>query len=270
MSDAADVLIDHAWLDNQRGEVMLVDTRPAKEYWAGHLRGARHLDPAAATSFDSSPAGIAALGEQARWIFSVLGIGADDVVIFYDNHTDVRAARAAWLLHYVGHDAVHVLDGGLAALDAPDLTTEASPVVARQVTGAPRSDIIADANYIRDHLDRDGVQILDVRRATEFYGEEVRAKRAGAIPHALHRDYIANNDAAGKVRPADELAAAFAQIGLKRDREIIVYCGGGARAAHAYFALRRAGFPQVRNYYGSWSEWGNRDDLPVQVFNRPE
>ncbi|MGB3070656.1 MAG: sulfurtransferase [Ottowia sp.] len=259
------LLLDEQWLSHHLSDpaVVLIDTRPAKDYWQGHLPGARHLDISLFSHYDTSPSGLASLIAQYEWIFSSLGVSREQRVVFYEDRSDSRAARGAWLLEYLGHTAVSLLDGGLSALRQTALTTEAAAYTPTRFQATPVPQAVIGHAEIQDRRSDGQLQILDTRRATEYFGEEVRAKRAGAIPGALHRDYADNIDASGRFKPASELRTAFADLGLEPDREVAVYCGGGVRAAHTYFALKLAGYSVPRNYTGSWGEWGNREDLPL-------
>jgi thiosulfate/3-mercaptopyruvate sulfurtransferase len=91
------------------------------------------------------------------------------------------------------------------------------------------------------------------------------AARGGAIPHAVHIEWTRNLDAQSEFKPAAELRAMYEGAGVTPDREVVSYCQGGYRAAHTYLALRLLGYPRLRNYVGSWREWGNRTDLPIEV-----
>jgi thiosulfate/3-mercaptopyruvate sulfurtransferase len=93
----------------------------------------------------------------------------------------------------------------------------------------------------------------------------VRAARGGTIPGAVHLEWLNHLDDRGAVRDADELRALFARHGVTPDQEVIPFCGGGYRSAHAYLVLTMLGYPRVRNYLGSWGEWGNRPELPVET-----
>ena len=107
--------------------------------------------------------------------------------------------------------------------------------------------------------------ILDTRSDDEYCGTTVRAKRGGAIPGAVHIEWTQNLTPEGEFKPAAELRAMYEHAGVTPDREVITYCQGGYRAAHAYLALRLLGYPRVRSYVGSWKEWGDREDLPIEV-----
>ncbi|HLX38825.1 MAG TPA: rhodanese-like domain-containing protein [Candidatus Binataceae bacterium] len=270
MASNAEFLVDARWFAAHRNDANLVilDTRAPKDFWAGHLAGARNFDPFPFHYSESSERGINEFKDQLRWIFSALGITTRHAVLCYENDSGMRATRVAWALEWMGHPNAKILDGGLKALAAEKLVTEVKAFAPIAYDGTPIDDASASLDYVVGHIADRGTQIFDVRSDAEYYSERVRAKHGGAIPSAIHLDWTASQDASGAFKSADELRAQFAKLGLHPENEVIPYCQGGYRAAHAYYALRLAGFPRVRNYWGSWGEWGNRDDTPIEHIRR--
>jgi thiosulfate/3-mercaptopyruvate sulfurtransferase len=105
---------------------------------------------------------------------------------------------------------------------------------------------------------------VDTRSDAEYTGALVRAKRGGAIPGAVHLEWTNNLDGRGFFKSAEELKEMYAAREITPDKEVIPHCQGAYRSAHTYLALRLIGYPNVRNYLGSWGEWGNRPDLPIE------
>lgn len=263
MSNATTV--DAAWLQARPASsgVVLVDTRPAAEYWSGHLPGARHFDPTAFPLTDTGEKSIQRLETQLAWAFSALGIAADSLVVFYENKVDVRATRAAWLLEYAGHAQLALLEGGLAGAGDIALTNAAPAYVPTDFRLQPVRELLVGADELAA-LIRDGtVRVVDTRKLADYQGQESSARRAGRIPGALHADYLAAGG--GRLDGTAALAARLAEAGIGAGDRIVTYCVGGGRAAHAYYALKRAGYAGVCVYAGSWNEWGNRDDLEVDT-----
>jgi thiosulfate/3-mercaptopyruvate sulfurtransferase len=262
----ADFLIDPQWLAAHITDpaVVFIDTRTPAEYWAGHLEGARHFDPFPFHHGDTGEAGMNDFRGQLAWIFSALGITGHETVVFYENESGMRATRGAWLLEYMGHPSVRMLDGGLQRITDKRLVTTSFAVAPSNFQSTPCADALATYQYVADHLGHQAVQIFDVRSDEEYFGERVRARRGGTIPGSIHRDWRGALDDRGAFKSPAQLRQEFERIGLRPDREIIPYCQGGYRSANAYYALRLAGYPRVRNYLGSWGEWGNREDLPIE------
>ena len=249
----------------------LIDTRPAEEFAAGHLPGAAHLDLFGMSLIDTRPEPLRAFLWMIEHLMAARGVDFGRTVVLYENDSGMRAARGFWFLEHFGHPAVKVLDGGMNAWRAAGhpITTDARAPARTEWTGERLRENLATVEDVRAALGRPGVRIVDTRSDEEYTGALVRAARGGAIPGAVHIEWRKNLTPAGDFKPADELRAMYEDAGVLPDREVITYCQGGYRAAHTYLALRLLGFPRVRAYLGSWKEWGDRTDLPIEHPTKP-
>jgi thiosulfate/3-mercaptopyruvate sulfurtransferase len=246
--------------------VSIIDTRPAELFAAGRIAGARHFDPYFVNCDDTDPAPLASFTRMWANLLGWRGVKASDTIVFYGEFTDMCAARAFWFAEYLGHERAHVLDGGVTAWTTAGMPLEDDGEPPMPVKFAYRvaADRVATYTDILQAKDNPDCIILDNRSRAEFTGEDCRATHGGAIPTARHRDWEDLYDAAtGCMRPASTLRDAFESLGATPDKEITVYCNTGFRSAHAYLALRLLNYPRVRNYVGSWQEWGNRDGMPI-------
>jgi len=248
---------------------LVLDLRPAEAYAAGHLPGAVHLDLFGISLIDTDPAPLKAFLWILEHLLASRGVTASRHVVVYDEKSGMRAARAFWALEYFGHEHTRMLDGGFGAWHAGGFPAGTAPVTPESTswTGTPVADRIASYRDVWDRLAATDVVILDTRSDGEFHGTTVRAARGGCIPGAVHIEWTTNLRPDGSFKSADELRAMYEPAGVTPDKEVLTYCQGGYRAAHGYLALRLLGFPRVRNYVGSWKEWGDRLELPTQLPN---
>lgn len=245
---------------------LLLDLRPPEEYAAGHIPGAIHVDLWGVSLIDTDPAPLKAFMWMIEHVLAVHGVDATVPVVVYDEQSGVRAARAFWFLEYFGHPSVRLLDGGFKAWTGAGLpvTRDAAPPPKSEWTGTREERTLATWREVRNALGSADAVILDTRTDEEHAGTLVRARRGGAVPGAVHIEWTRNLAPTGEFKPAAELKQMYEDAGVTPDREVIAYCQGGYRAAHSYLALRLLGYPRVRMYIGSWKEWGDREDLPIE------
>jgi len=245
---------------------LVIDLRPAEEFARGHIAGAVHLDLWGLSLIDTSEAPLKAFMWMIGHLFSIRGVTPDRPVVVYESNSGMRAARAFWFLEYLGHPSVQVLDGGFNAWVKAGKPTTTECVAPKPSTwhGTPDASKLATWKQVFDEMTKPETAIIDTRSDEEYYGEAVRAKRGGAIPGAIHIEWTKNLGPDGAFKTAQELRAMYESCGVTPGKQVLTYCQGGYRAAHAYLALRILGYPNTRNYTGSWKEWGDRSDLPIE------
>ncbi len=249
-------------------QLFIVDLCQRDAYLQSHIPGAVHLDYAQIVHAQPPMLGLLPDNATLAGLFSTIGLRRDHHVVACDEEGGGRAARLLWTLDVIGHPAFSLLNGGLTAWqDEQRPLTDVVKLRPRSEYRIDRADrSLATQDYILAHLHDPGVVLLDTRSPGEFRGVDKRAARAGHIPGALNLDWIRAMDVTRGLRfkPAEELLAAFTALGVTPDKEIIVYCQTNHRSAHTYMVLKSLGYPRVKAYPGSWSEWGNSPDTPIE------
>ena len=240
------------------------------EYEREHIPGAVYIDwtQDIADLEDDVEAQIAP-SEQFAEVMGRLGIGDQHLVVAYDTHPASQfATRLWWALNYYGHKQVVVLNGGL-----PKWQREQRPLESTIFTYPPtkftafaQPELRATAEDVLALLGQQGVKIIDARDNGQYTGKIARGEgRRGHIPGAenLPREELIDPET-GTFRSNEELQRSFATINVSPDQHIIAYCNGGVAATTVLFSLAMLGYPQLTNYDGSWNEWGECRDLPVE------
>jgi len=248
--------------------LLIIDARVLEDYEAGHIPGARHLDLYDYLVERSDPTGLEEMRSYLARLFGSAGVSGEEEVALYDETTGMRAARGVWFLEYLGHPRVRQLDGGFQAWRAAGgAVSRDVPAAPRPATLAvqPRPEILAACDYVSARLNRPDVVILDVRSEGEHKGTEKAdcCPRAGRIPGSLWLEWERLIDPEGRFVDGERAQRLLADAGVTPEKEIIVYCHRGARAANTFLALRDLGYRRVRNFIGSWHEWSRRPDLPA-------
>lgn len=269
MTPVPGLILDNVGLESRLGDpgLKIIDVRPGEDYAMGHIPGAVHFNVYGINTYDTDEAPLKSFARMWAVLVGMRGITMDDTIVVYDDISGMSAARAFWFLEYLGHGDVHLLDGGFNGWRDASLPitrdAQAPRASAFDFTAVPER--VATYQDILDAIDAPDKVILDTRSEKEWLGSDRRAARGGTIPSAVHLDWNNHLTADGKLKPVDDLRAMFDARGVTADKEVLAFCNTGYRSAHAYLVLRLLGYPRVRNYVGSWQEWGNRDGCPVAV-----
>lgn len=237
------------------------------DYLKSHIPGAVFVDWVHEITDPADPRH-AQIAKPERYaaVMSKIGIDDDTFVVAYDDAGGMFAARLWWSLNYYGHTRAAVLDGGWQKWIAENRPIAADiPTIDPTVfTLRPNPAIYRNAEQVLDVL-QSSTKLLDVRTPDEFAGTASRAKRKGHIPGAVNRSRQDLLQPDGTMLPPDQLRVKFAENGITASTpEVIVYCNGGVSASYGLLALKVAGFEQGAVYDGSWKDWGNNDDLPIE------
>jgi thiosulfate/3-mercaptopyruvate sulfurtransferase len=277
MSYAKDVLVSTDWLAEHLGDdsvvVAEVDENPDL-YDEGHISGAVKLH----WKDDLQDAVERDLVEQRQFetLMGSRGIGNETTVVLYGDKNNWFAAYAYWYLKIYGHRDVRLLDGGRQKWidEGRELTTEAPSVSPASYSAAPRDESIrVYRDTVLADLDANGIALVDVRSPQEYSGElmappgyeQEGASRTGHIPGAQSIPWAQAVRDDGTFKEAAELTELYSGKGVTPDKEVRAYCRIGERSAHTWFVLRELlGYENVKNYDGSWTEWGNLVDVPIE------
>ncbi len=248
-------------------ELILVDLTSSARYASGHIPGARFVDPKR-TQLGQPPApGLMPPKALLEALFGELGHNPNAVYVVYDDEGGGWAGRFIWLLDVIGHGRYHYLDGGLHAWLGEGLPVDGDIPAAK---GGPvaltlHDEPTATRDYLQSRLGAADLAIWDARGPLEYSGEKVLAAKAGHIPGAVNFEWTAGMDKERQLRIRRDMPQILAGLGITPDKEVITHCQTHHRSGFTYLVAKALGYPRVKGYAGSWGEWGNHPDTPVEI-----
>ena len=253
-------------------KLLIVDLSSEENYQKGHIPGAIHVPPQAICAGEAPVTGRLPDTEALQTLFNSLGLEEKTVVVAYDDQKGTWAGRFIWVLEMIGHfrySYVHgysYLNGGLSAWrDAGyEIETTVNTAQPSEALINLQQSPAVDLDHIMSHPNAQGTVIWDARSPSEFNGEEKKAAKAGHIPGAVNYEWIRCLDGSGKVRDLEDIREELYELGINGNKEILTHCQTHRRSGLTYLVGKALEFPHIRAYPGSWAEWGNHPDTPVE------
>jgi thiosulfate/3-mercaptopyruvate sulfurtransferase len=249
-------------------DLLIIDLTKPATYAQMHIPGAVYLEYAQILVNKKPTMGLLPSVATLEALFSALGISAATRVVAYDDEGGGKAGRLLWTLEAMGHSHLSLLNGGLHAWANEGHPFDSTPVTATPAVfkALPSDGPVATAEEIMGHLGEPGYTLLDARSAEEYNGSKCFAAKAGHIPGAINMDWLLALDQGNNMRlkPAAEVQKMLAELGIDKGQQVTAYCHTHHRSSLSYIMLKSLGFGQVKGYPGSWSDWGNRSDTPVE------
>jgi len=251
----------------QDEDLLLVDLCQGSVYRQLHVPGAIHVNPVELVSGVPPATGSLPGRRQLSALFSRLGLRSDQFVVAYDDEGGGWAGRFLWTLDVVGHSHHAYLNGGIHAWLNGGFPVQADPVEAQpgEFEAVIDHSVVADLDEIMEQLGSDDLVIWDARSAEEYHGLRRGALRNGHIPGAINLDWVELMDHGNSLRllPPDRLRELLIERGITPDKRVITHCQSHHRSGLSYLAGKSLGYA-IKAYPGSWSEWGNHPDTPIE------
>lgn len=256
-------------LDNKK--LLVVDLSNEQTYLDGHVPGAIHIPPQAIVAGTSPAPGELPNIERLNQLFSQLGLRADTHVVAYDDEGGGWAGRFLWTLDMVSHKYYSYINGGTVAwrntnmpLSTKTAAEELRSINSTKVSVTIDTTAAMSMEEILKSLNNSNFLVWDARSPEEYAGTKTTARKNGHIPGAIHCEWTELMDPAKDLRIREDVREYLASKGITKGKNIVTHCQSHHRSGFTYLIGKLLGF-NICAYPGSWSEWGNADDTPVET-----
>lgn len=246
--------------------VLIVDLCSETAYRSGHIPGAVHINTADLILGEKPAPGLLPPIEKLNALFSSLGLTPNTHIVCYDDEGGAWSGRFIWTLDVIGHKHYSYLNGGIRRWRAGKFPEE-SIIRQRQASAVHitiHADPIATTENILAELYKGQLLVWDARSAEEYRGEKVLSQKGGHIPGAIHCEWTTLLDQNNHLCIRKDAADFLKNMGITPDKNIVTHCQTHRRSGLTYLVAKILAYPSIRAYPGSWSEWGNRSDTPIE------
>ena len=267
---STDKLVSTSWVAERLDDknLKIIDIRLPEDYAAGHIPDSVNLSYKELQVERDGVKGLIPSANEMATKLSALGIKDTDTIVVVDHIKNLWSSRLLWTLEVYGHGDTKLMDGSYALWESEGkkITSDSTSISSSKYsfTGEAKPELIISLQKVMESIDDESSIVLDTRSADEYAGRDVRAERGGHIPESIHVEWVQNVDADGKFLPAEDLKNLYNSTSVTNDLDIYTLCQTAVRATHSWFVLQELlGYENVAVYDGSWTEWGNLENTPI-------